>query len=230
MVRQILAAVSRFEKASIETLALCVTRVHRETLNTPPLPPLGCAPFRMDQGYIRGDIARQGRLMPPTDGVPIGPPRQPLHRDGRVPHVGPLQPHAAPTRAPRWRTVAWPGGLPRARCHAAGERRVLPTAMCAAIRVAQGRVGAGAQPHKRCAPVARERTRILGGRSCAYVPGPFRVLARRRGGSGGSGGGVLVCPRVLGQRVGFDGGADHDRRRCRLVAVGLNPPPEGGSC
>ena len=142
-------------------------------------------------------------------------------------------------------TSALSSRMPRPRVHPGGERWHGPegsperaatqreSAACCPPRCAlpsgsaQGRVGAGAQPHKRCAPVARERTRILGGRSCAYVPGPFRVLARRRGGSGGSGGGVLVRPRASGQRVGFDGGADHDRRRCRLVAVGLNPAAGG---
>jgi hypothetical protein len=34
-------------------------------------------------------------------------------------------------------------------------------------------------------------------------------------------------PRVLVQLVGFEGGAYHHSRRCRLIDVGLNTLPEG---
>jgi hypothetical protein len=38
---------------------------------------------------------------------------------------------------------------------------------------------------------------------------------------------VLFSPRVVVQLVGFEGGAYHHSRRCRLLAVGLHPLPEG---
>jgi hypothetical protein len=54
------------------------------------------------------------------------------------------------------------------------------------------------------------------------VPCPFRLLARRRVGSGGSRCGVLFFPRVLVEFVGFVGGAYHPSRRARIIKVGLN--------
>jgi hypothetical protein len=64
-----------------------------------------------------------------------------------------------------------------------------------------------------------------GGRSLAKVPCPFRLLARRRGGSSGSGWGVLFSPRVLVQLGGLKGRAGHHARRRSGVQVGLDALP-----
>jgi hypothetical protein len=102
---------------------------------------------------------------------------------------------------------------------------VLPGGICSAIRVAQVRVWAWSQTHTRCSPVSRDITLMIGGRSVAEVPGPLRVLARRRGRSEGSGCGVPLFPRMVLACVGFEGDPHHHSRRGRLVEVGLNPLP-----
>jgi hypothetical protein len=68
---------------------------------------------------------------------------------------------------------------------------------------------------------------LMGGRSFAYVPGPLRWLARRRGGAVGSGCGVLFFPGVVGPLVGFEGGPRHHLDRGGLVAVTVKTLPQG---
>jgi hypothetical protein len=68
---------------------------------------------------------------------------------------------------------------------------------------------------------------MMGGRSFAYVPCPLRLLARRRGGSVGSGCGVLFFPGVVVQLVGFEGCPLHHLDRGGLVEVTLNTLPQG---
>jgi hypothetical protein len=103
---------------------------------------------------------------------------------------------------------------------------VRPAGICSAIRVAQVRVWAGSQPHQRGAPVARDLTLMIGGRSWADVPGPWRVWAPRRGRSVGSGCGVPLFPRLVGSLVSVAGGPPPHSRRGRRVEVGLKPLPE----
>jgi hypothetical protein len=67
----------------------------------------------------------------------------------------------------------------------------------------------------------------MGGRSLASVPCPWRVWARRRGGSVGSRWGVLLFPRVLVERIRLTGGAGHDRGRRGRVPMGLEALPQG---
>jgi hypothetical protein len=71
---------------------------------------------------------------------------------------------------------------------------------------------------------------MMGGRSLAKVPCPFRLLARRRGGSSGSGGGVRVFPRGLVPFGGLKGRAGHDASRRGGVQVGWDALPQGRPC
>ena len=86
---------------------------------------------------------------------------------------------------------------------------------------------AWSQTQKRHAPVSREMMLMMGGRSLAKVPCPFRLLARRRGGSAGSGWGVLCFPRVLVQFVRLKGGAGHQVGGRGRVQMGLETLPQG---
>jgi hypothetical protein len=104
---------------------------------------------------------------------------------------------------------------------------VLATGTFAAITSSQVCLVAWSQTQNRHSPVSREMILMMGGRSLAKVPGPFRLLARRRGGSSGSGWGVLVFPRVLVQFVGLKGSAGHDASRRGGVQVGLDALPQG---
>jgi hypothetical protein len=45
-------------------------------VNTHPLNQLGCAPYRIDHGFIRHHVAMQVSLMDPATGVQIGPKRR----------------------------------------------------------------------------------------------------------------------------------------------------------
>src|SRR5712692_403235 len=56
---------------------------------------------------------------------------------------------------------------------------------------------------RRTLPVSRPTVPTIGGRSLAYVPWPWALLARRRGGSAGSRCGSLFSPRVLIQLIRF---------------------------
>src|SRR5215813_3311152 len=56
----------------------------------------------------------------------------------------------------------------------------------------------------RTSPDSRPTTPAIGGRSVSKVPWPLRLLARRRGGSSGSGCGMPFFPRVLVHLVGLD--------------------------
>lgn len=99
--------------------------------------------------------------------------------------------------------------------------------MFAAISAVQVLVLAWSQPPQRGSPVSREMILMIGGRSWAEVPCPFRVLARRRGRSVGARCGVLLFPRVVVPLISFKGGPHHHSCRGRLIEVGLHPPPEG---
>jgi hypothetical protein len=80
--------------------------------------------------------------------------------------------------------LAWmapPIALPRIGIEARAARRKV-----SAIRATQVRVSAWSQTHKRCSPVSREITLMMGRRLLAEVPCPFRLFARRSGGSQGS--------------------------------------------
>jgi hypothetical protein len=68
---------------------------------------------------------------------------------------------------------------------------------------------------------------MRGGRAVAEVPCPFRLLARRRGGSAGAGWGGLFFPRVLGQFVRLKGGAGHYVGWRDGVQRGLDTLPQG---
>src|SRR5258707_1143890 len=81
-------------------------------------------------------------------------------------------------------------------------------------RTAPGRVQLWTCPHKvlalvsgltrtRTWPVVRPTTPTIGGRSLASLPRPRRLLARRRGGSVGSRGGLPFFPRILKHFVTF---------------------------
>lgn len=59
------------------------------------------------------------------------------------------------------------------------------------------------------------------------MPCPLRLLARLRGGSLGSGWGVLGFPRVLIELIGLKGGARHDPGGRGRVQIGLDALPEG---
>jgi hypothetical protein len=104
---------------------------------------------------------------------------------------------------------------------------VRATGTFAAITSSQVCVVAWSQTQKRHAPVSREMILMMRGRSLAKVPCPFRLLARRRGGSSGSGWGVLVFPRVLVPCVGLKGRAGHDASRRGGVQVGWDALPQG---
>jgi hypothetical protein len=56
---------------------------------------------------------------------------------------------------------------------------------------------------RRIAPLSRPTTPQTGGRSFAQLPCPGRALARRRGGSSGSGCGTPFFPRILVGLVGL---------------------------
>src|SRR5262245_36946335 len=56
----------------------------------------------------------------------------------------------------------------------------------------------------RTSPASRPPTPAPGGRSVSKVPGPLRLLARRRGGSSGSARGIPFFPRVLVHLIGLD--------------------------
>jgi hypothetical protein len=83
-----------------------------------------------------------------------------------------------------------------------------------------------ADPETALARVPRDEA-MMGGRSLAKVPCPLRLWARRRGGSSGSGWGVLVFPRVLVPCVGLKGRAGHDASRRGGVQVGWDALPQG---
>ena len=104
---------------------------------------------------------------------------------------------------------------------------MLPTGSFAAIKSQQVCLVAWSQTQKRHSPVSREMMLMMGGRSLAKVPCPFRWLARRRGGSSGSGWGVLFFPRALGQFVGLKGGAGHHAGWRGRVQMGLETLPQG---
>jgi hypothetical protein len=89
------------------------------------------------------------------------------------------------------------------------------------------RLSAWSHTPKRCSPVARDSTLIMGGRSFASVPCPWRVWARRLDGAVGSRGGVLVFPGVLVPFVRLKGGAGHHAGRCGSVHMGLDALPHG---
>jgi hypothetical protein len=80
---------------------------------------------------------------------------------------------------------------------------------------------------RRCSPVARELMLMTGGRALAEVPCPVRLLARRRGGSVGSGCGVRFFPRVLVQLIGLEGRPPPHLGRGGLMPVALKTLPEG---
>jgi hypothetical protein len=50
----------------------CVIRVHQATMDTHPLYQLGCDPFRVDQGFIRGHIEMQIPFMDPAESPQAG--------------------------------------------------------------------------------------------------------------------------------------------------------------
>src|SRR5262245_32660318 len=79
---------------------------------------------------------------------------------------------------------------------------------------------------RRTSPESRPTTPATGGRSLAKVPWPRRRLARRRGGSSGSGCGTPFFPRVDVALVGLDHGV---AQRVAVQAQGgvvLEPVPQ----
>src|SRR5262245_6144428 len=99
--------------------------------------------------------------------------------------------------------------------------------MLSAMRGRHVRVSAWSPTQKRDSPVSREMILMMGGRSLASVQSPFRLFARRRGGSVGSRWGVLFFPRVPIQFIGLKGGTGHHTGGRRRVQVGLDALSEG---
>lgn len=99
--------------------------------------------------------------------------------------------------------------------------------MFAAIKSAQVCWVTWSQTQQRHSPVSREMMRMMGGRSWAKVPCPFRLLARRRGGSAGSGWGVLLFPRILVPFVRLKGRAGHQVGWRGRMQMGLETLPQG---
>ncbi len=148
---------------------------------------MGRDPFCMDHGCIGGNRQVQVVLVNASEGAQGGTKRGPRSVAGvavDLAHAivsistGPLR--CAVTHRGRGRLAATRAGP------ASVESPVLPGGTWSAMRGWQGCLCAGSQTHQRGAPVSREMRLLMGGRSLAEVPCPWRVLARRRGGAVGS--------------------------------------------
>lgn len=164
-----------------------------------------------------------GRLVDPSEGAEIGPERCARSfttMAGDVTAAIPLVipgPCVAPVAHGGVRGVAAVIALPLVR----REPR-LSGGTWSAISAWPVRVSACSHTQQRGSLVSREITLMMGGRSLASVPCPLRLLARRRGGSAGSGCGVLLFPGVLVPCVGLTRRASHHIGWGGLVQVRLH--------
>ena len=107
---------------------------------------------------------------------------------------------------PEWLTRAWSQGMWARPLYPfqSSVLIVVPSRLVPMITSSKVAPSAWSRTSMRSCFDSRPTTPTIGGRSVAKVPRPRRRLARRRGGSAGSGCGMPFFPRVLVHLVRFD--------------------------
>src|SRR5439155_17550511 len=150
----------------------------------------------------------RNHLLTPRNGrrkvrTPAHSPSQVLLCPSRTPSPSSSRAHSPRPRA--WRTAACRRPVPATPPYPTHSSvfRATPGRVAARTNASSGPAADDRATRNRTRPVSRPATPRTGGRSPAQVPWPRFLLARRRGGSGGSRCRTPFFPRVLVQLVGL---------------------------